>query len=545
MIRINKLLNWLDKYSLELTAGFLLAFLPLYPKWPLFDALPGYIVRIRLEDFLILGAFVLFLVQLIRGKTKLNQNPLFKPIVIYLIIGLLSSISAIFLTQTVPLETVHVGKLALHWIRRVEYMSLALVFFAAVTSRRSVYRMLGVFAMTGILVSIYGFGQKYLGWPVYSTMNREFAKGWRLVLTEHARVSSTFAGHYDLAAYTIVLLMLFAASIFVLPKKFKPLGYLGFVVMLGVMMLSASATSFVAYVVAVTGLCILFFRKVPLVQIGLTWVLIMATSFIGLRTLGSMYDRFAHVLKLDVAEEYLVENVFKRFDFNFDRQPPTKDIAQVTSPTDRPPTPANTGGGGDGLPGDVFEQIPLSFPEASLSGIPATAGTGQEGVGRDYSDTAYRVGLSSAIRFDALWPRALAAFKTNPLLGSGYSTLVKENVTDFTEAESTDNDYLRALGETGLLGLVSFMAILTIALYKSFRFFLKTTKPLDMLLAATFIAGLVGLMVNALYIDVFVSSKVAYTLWPLMGLMFGLIHIESIQVKAATKTKKAKKKLHA
>lgn len=529
--RIFRLLKWLDQHSLELIAGFLLAFLPLYPKWPLFEPLPGYIVRVRLEDFIILFAFVWFLVQVKRGKAILMGNPLFKPIVIYLVIGLVSSLSAIVITGTIPLEANHVGKLVLHWLRRVEYLSLTLIFFAAVSSRQSVKRMLLVFAMTGIMVSVYGFGQKYLAWPVYSTMNREFAKGWRLVLTEHARVSSTFAGHYDLAAYSIVVIMLFGCGIILAPKRFKPTAYIGFVVMLCVLLLSASATSFIAYVVGVSLLGLLFVRKLGWVKLALVWTLFMVTSVVGMRYIGSMYDRFAHVLRLDVAETYLVENVFSKVKFDWQSQRQTGGLAQIFSPTDKPPTPVvNLGGGG--VPNDVFEDIPLSFPEASLAGIPSTAGTGQEGVRREYSDNAANFGLSSAIRFDALWPRALAAFKLNPLLGTGYSTLVKENVYDFTEAESTDNDYLRALGETGLLGLISFVWILLFALYKSFKYFWKTTDPLVQLLMATYISGVVGLMINALYIDVFVSSKVAYTVWPLTGIVFGLIALESKRKKA-------------
>src|SRR5690606_22110013 len=133
--------------------------------------------------------------------------------------------------------------------------------------------------------------------------------------------------------------------------------------------------------------------------------------------------------------------------------------------------------------------------------------TGNEGKPRTYSATAETVGLSSAIRFDALWPKAFAGFKRNPLLGTGYATLLKENVTDFTEAESTDNDYLRALGETGLLGVLSFFGIIVWGIWSAWNY-LKTAKdPVIIAFTAAFIAGMIGLMINALYIDVFVSSK--------------------------------------
>lgn len=524
-----KLVSWLDKHGLELLAGFLLAFLPLYPKWPLFEALPGYIVRVRLEDFVIGFSLVILAIQVWRRQVNLRDNPLFYPIIAYLVIGFISSLSAIFITQTVPAETVHVGKLFLHWARRVEYMSLAFIFFAAVTSKKSLKRILAVFIITALFVSLYGFGQKYLSWPVYSTMNREFSKGWRLVLTEHARVSSTFGGHYDLAAFTIVALSFTAALILIAKPKNKIAFGALYLLVFATLLLTASRTSFVAYLVSITILCGLFIRTIGIKKALASWFIFMAVSVIGIRSFGTLYDRFAHLLMLDRLEAIVDEKLIARFkikphrSLNLDN-----DLSLVYTETDTPPTPAQptpdpSAQTDANLPPDVFEEIPLSFPEASLSGIPDTSGTGFEGNTRTYSSSAYTFGLSSAIRFDALWPRALEGFKTNPLLGSGYSTLLKVHTTDFTEAESTDNDYLRALGETGLLGFLSFYGIFVYALYRAYQAFNSTNKRLPAAYLAGFIAALVGLMVNALYIDIFVASKVAYTVWALMGLTFGLI----------------------
>ena len=47
------------------------------------------------------------------------------------------------------------------------------------------------------------------------------------------------------------------------------------------------------------------------------------------------------------------------------------------------------------------------------------------------------------------WPRAIRALKKNPLLGTGYSSITL----------ATDNDYLRLLGETGVLGFLAFLLI--------------------------------------------------------------------------------------
>ncbi len=518
---IARLGNWIDSHLLEIISGFLLAFIPLYPKWPLFDILPGYIVRVRLEDFVVALSVVTLIIQLLRQKASFRHSLLPKLIFLYWAIGLLSALSSIFITHTVPLEIAHVGKLFLHWFRRIEYMSLAFIFLAAIKSTASIKRILTIFLITTVLIGLYGFGQKYLQWPVYSTMNREFAKGWRLILTENARVSSTFAGHYDLAAFTVIATSVIATVIIFTKNKLRSAGlWIAYLIMFATLLLTASRTSFIAYLAAITGLCFLLLFKLGLKKIFLPWLLFMVISFIGFFSFGTLASRFAHfrvIERFDVTISNLADRL----------RPPYKpshyldisnDLQLVYTQTDTPPSPVQTPS--TDLPPDVYEAIPQNFPEASLSAIPATSGTGSEGKPRDYSTSAYQYGLSGAIRFDALWPRALAGFKSNPLLGSGYSTLTKDQVTDFTEAESTDNDYLRALGETGLLGLLSFFGIIIISLIKATKSLFSTSDPTLSIILAASISLLFGMLINAIYIDIFEASKVAYIIWAFIGLIF-------------------------
>ena len=135
---MRQLLHWLDENLLFLITGFLLAFIPLFPKLPLFEAIPGYIVRVRLEDFLIGFTLIVWLVQLIRKKAAFGPNPLAKPILAYLTVGVLSMISAVYIIPTVPNEGLHVGKMVLHFLRRVEYFSLFFVFYSSVKSIKQV-----------------------------------------------------------------------------------------------------------------------------------------------------------------------------------------------------------------------------------------------------------------------------------------------------------------------------------------------------------------------------------------------------------------------
>ena len=155
---------------------------------------------------------------------------------------------------------------------------------------------------------------------------------------------------------------------------------------------------------------------------------------------------------------------------------------------------------------------------------------------RTWSANAIKYGLSFAIRLDELWPNAIKGFLRNPLLGSGYATLNKKELYQFTEAESTDNNFLRTLGETGLLGFISFygsIVVLLIYLYKN----QKNNQNQQLKVAnLAFIAASVGLLLNASYIDVFASSKVAFTYWALAGAI--LAYNKLTVVNHAKKTKK-------
>lgn len=517
--------TWLERNLLFAISGFLLVFIPLYPKIPLADVLPGYIVRLRLEDLLLAAAAVVYGLWVLRGKARPRGNPLFPVIAIYLLLGLISGLSAIFLTKTIPMSWLHIGKWGLHWARRGEYFFLLFLFYDSVKSKGKLTLLTVLAGLVVITATIYGFGQKYYQWPVYSTMNREFSKGWRLVLTEHARVPSTFAGHYDLAAFLVLILPLTLAMAFYGISLVKWVGRVGFISGYILLILTASRASFIAYSCS-TVLFFIFLYKYRGWRFaagrGLMVGIFSTVVFLGF---GDLSGRFAQIINLSPLKN-LVENRIFKMDKNkqINYLVVTDQLALVADKTDAPPIPYQDWGGSgksggtdsgetaseSGLPPDVYQDIPL--PLATKSG-------GVVGVlykQRTYSDAAFAYGLSSAIRFDALWPRAIAGFKTNILLGSGYSTLTKERVEIFTEAESTDNDYLRSLGETGLLGFIFFFGGIVWGCRLLWQGQKKEKNLLKTMLLAM-ISGTFGLLINAIYIDVFEASKVAFTFWALMG----------------------------
>ncbi|AKM81485.1 MAG: hypothetical protein UT13_C0001G0523 [Candidatus Pacebacteria bacterium GW2011_GWF2_38_9] len=514
---------------LLIIASFLLAFIPLYPKIPLFDILPGYIVRVRLEDILILLAFSYYLIQLIRKKVSF-KNQITPWIFAYLCIASLSILSAVFLIKTIPPELIHVGKSVLHLFRYTEYFALFFIMFSSIKKTKDIKVIFYSLIFTVLSITVYGYGQRYWYWPVFSTMNREFSKGMVLYLTEHARVQSTFGGHYDLAAYLVIVLPIFYLLAINIKNKWQRRGlHLVHLLGLWLLVMSASRTSFLAYIGAVlAGLFFFSLTKPKFInKVGYffkkssLYILMVAVMMYAFG--ADMRERFEQVLQAypNVYEPYQKTQDFiaKQAEFISDPIAKIKEMRESKKPqngiafdntnldsvltaTDQQPVSTR--------PIDVYEDIPDQV--ASESGGVVTY-TEQP---RVWSDNALKYGLSFAIRLDELWPNAIKGFIKSPLLGSGYATLNKKEYYQFTEAESTDNNFLRTLGETGLLGFLSFygaVVTLLIILYKNQK---EQSKQLKIINIA-FIAASIGLLLNASYIDVFASSKVAFTYWALAG----------------------------
>ncbi len=543
----------LDDNLLLYLVGFLLVFIPLYPKLPLFDLMQGYIVRLRLEDIFIAITFVIWIIQLLRGKAKFPKNIFTFFIASYLIVGFLSAIDAVFVLHTVPLQAKHLFKLSLHYFRRIEYFSMYFFVYAAIREKQDILRLLKVSLVSLIGAIIYGFGQKYLYWPAFSTMNREFSKGMRLYLTAHSRVMSTFAGHYDFAAY-LMMALVFLIPAFWLVKNFwlkLTLALLSFFTYWS-LILTASRTSWLGYIVGLTAAAfILVFSKGWWWSFK-RWLSVVFLSILIMFTLGDLSDRFLQLVndpqtlarflpysssQIETQVVHIRRFTAKIHDFKekllspFESvEPPTNSIstdelAKIAAKSDQPPTPSKNKAEltNRPLPPDVTPKQDEIRRLAELKHATASATVSakpQKGGG--YSPNALKYGLSIAIRLDALWPRAIAGFKRNPLLGSGYSTLVKTKPNQFTQAESTDNDYLRMLGETGLLGALTFLMLPLLVIYFSFLAWKKLVNPKLKIVALGLLAATIALLVNATYIDIFESSKVAYTYWFLAALALKL-----------------------
>lgn len=506
----------------------LLAFISFYPKIPLVDLIPGYIVRLRLEDLFVVAACVVFAIQLLRKRATLS-TPLTTLYIYYAVVGALSILSALFIVITVPFNDVHILKMLLHFARRLEYFSLFFIFYSAIRSYRHV-RMF-VFGLVVILlgISAYGYGQKYMYWPVYSTMNREFSKGMRLVLTEHARVPSTFGGHYDMSAFVMFVLTLVLAVMYISKNKVEKFScVVVFVMGFWLLILGSSRSSFLAYLLSTSILTLL----VGIYKQSLWWTItrgavLLVFSLSVMVTLGDLSSRFSQLGIIQQVNRQLGALLKPATE-----QPKDSIAVDPIDKTDQlpisvtQPTPAGTQAPTATprvLPGDVYVDIPdIKTVTSTEDGKTVTR---YVSVPREFSDCTYRYGLSACIRLDTLWPRAINGFIRNPIVGSGYSTLTKSVKDEFTEAESTDNDFLRNLGETGILGVIGFYGGIGIYFYTALKALEKKHPPLVIALTLGIIAGSIGMLFNALYIDVFEASKVAFMYWAVMGVGFSALQL--------------------
>ena len=390
------------------------------------------------------------------------------------------------------------------------------ILFSATRNFKQIKTYLAVLFVVVLVVILYGYGQKYMGLPAFSTMNREFSKGIKLYLTEHSRVISTFGGHYDLAAFSMMTLLL-GVSLAVMTKKIWlklvlwPINGLNY----WLLILTVSRTSFGAFL---AGLGVLFFVlafKKGVLWSLFRWLVITAACITVAVFFGDMSDRMTQVisgmlLKGNIKIAHL-EKKQQRPVAKSDQPPVTEEEMVIEKVGDRKGQ----------VPADVeFEAVKKRATKSAETNEPMI-----EIEYPTYSENALKYGLSTAIRLDALWPRAWQGFKRNPLLGSGYSTLVKEKVEEFTQAESTDNDYLRLLGETGLLGFTTYLSIFVIMAVKIVKEYKKTKDSFLLAVLAAGLAMIVGLIINAAYIDVFEASKVAYFFWAFAGILIAAINL--------------------
>lgn len=467
--------------------GFLLFFIPVYPKFPLFEVSETY-VHVRLEDLFVAIIVGLFFLRLfLKRDFSFFKDTLSQLIGLFFAVGFISIVSALFITKNI------VPHLALlHFLRRIEYISLLFVAYGSFKNLKQLktYGWALLVATFGVIV--YGLGQKYFSWPVVSTMNKEFSQGMLLKLTWWARINSTFAGHYDLAAFMVMILPLSIIA-FIIAKKWisKILVFLLTILSYYILILTASRVSFIAYLVGVSLVLWVARQKIWLIPF-------LALSILGMVLSGDLGQRYAATFKIDLSFLSGVVIFQPRLLAQKPTVIPTPTLPAVlvtplpTKP--RAPTPTSTP-----TPTPTPTPLPIATASAEL-----------------FEPTALATSRSTDIRLKVEWPRAIRAFAKNPLLGTGYSSITL----------ATDNDYFRSLGEVGLLGTLAFMAIILEISRRIYFFLMSNLSTREERLIVLAIAGAgIGYFLNAIFIDVLESSKIAFFFWILIGIALKVIDL--------------------
>lgn len=454
--------------------AILLLFIPLYPKFPLVSV-NGTYVSIRLDDIVVALAVFVWLIHQIKNNFPVFKVKITKLFLVYFLAITISAVNAYLIYQTEPTNI-----LLLHLFRRFEYMSL---FFIAIDSVKKItdfHFVYTFFLISTALVTFYGYGQKYLAFPIVSTMNSEFSKGQLIQMNIWTRVSSTFAGHYDLAAFLSVALIIILGVALINKNIFVKI--FSFIVWLPAYQIFTFTASRVSTFAFLGGVCIVLFL------LKKYWWILPISGIVVFSIFNS-----------DDLNQRLLATI-----------PALKN--QFTQSTNKPTTPTPT------LiavtPTIVATNQPTSVPGQVVKPTPTIVRHQPE----EYPvvDADVGVARSGEIRFNAEWPRAITAWRKNLLIGSGLGSITL----------ATDNDYLRCLGESGLFGLISFGAIILFFIFKTLPLFFKKKSSVYDLISIIFFGGLITTLANAVFIDVFEASKTAYLFWIMMAMYYKSLTIK-------------------
>ncbi len=355
---MSKLLPQFNAISKYLIAAVLII-VPLFPKFPLINV-PGTYVAIRFEDILLLVLGLLTLVKILPDLKSFFKDEIVQGFLIFFGVGLLSVLAGTYLTHTVGLT---LG--LLHWARRIEY---AVPFFAGLTllAKEKVSENLDFYIKILLVVItvafLYGMGEMYFHFPVIITQNDEYSKGIALFFTPGTQLNSTFAGHYDLSAFCVLILPIFITLFFILKERIsKVILFAASGMGLWLLISTFSRTAQVAYLVSV-GLSLVLVRKIKAAVI----VVLISVVLIGLSS--GIQMRFLQ----------LFDSISGKLSFN------SPGLTVMAAENVVPATPV---------------------PVSTATPIP---------VNEDRSTT---------IRLNVEWPRAIRAFLKDPLLGTGYSSI--------------------------------------------------------------------------------------------------------------------------
>jgi hypothetical protein len=520
-------LRFLESKFLPIYLLFLVFFIPLYPKLPLLDVSFTW-TYVRLEDFLVAFAYLVFLVIVLARRPKLQEIPLFWWVVGFWGVGFVSTLVAIpFLENGDGYVTYKPHLVVINFLRRIEYMGLFVVYAYVFRDWIRIRKFLICLIAALALVVMYGFGQIFLGFCSFLTMNEEFAKGECLPLQVGGRVSSTFGGHYDLAGYLVLLLpIVFALALVQKERRTKLLMILVLILGFVLMLFTSSRISFAALLVSLGFVGFTQVKRKKILMWGILGLVVL-TLILGRNTIIERFSDTIRIRQVTVDPQNNNEILplpTTQKDWSGLPESDTAILIPFT-PVER----TNSAYRVYKYEKSEYEKLREMYPDMDITTIEVPNAeikeketeTKREIIeekrlleGNFERRWALVFDISFTTRVQGGWPVAWSAFLHNPITGKGYSTVTA----------AVDSSYLRALGEVGILGFVSFFGILVMFLVRAMAAVKKYrlwSVEWAMLLGVC--GGVIGLLINALLIDIFEASKVAFVLWMLLGVTVVLI----------------------
>ena len=83
-----------------------------------------------------------------------------------------------------------------------------------------------------------------------------------------------------------------------------------------------------------------------------------------------------------------------------------------------------------------------------------------------------------------------------------------------------------------MAGFLAFYGILAFVVWYAVKNFKAAKDPFAFATVAGLIGAIIGLLINAFYIDVFEASKVAYTFWIMVAILLATIRFSETSPKA-------------
>lgn len=442
----------MKRFSLDNLLLLAIALIILIPK---FDFLPvqGTTTSIRIEDFVVAFVYAVWLIWLLHHRSEFHLTWVHKLMLLVVGMGIISTGWGM-----IEGTVIYKGLGILNVLRRVEYFGMFWVAYSWLKRERLNYYIQFLLGLSVIVVVV-----DVLQWlkvlPMYSTW--EGYSGQTLYYEKSfAFVISTFAGHYELGGYLLLMIPLVLGLLW-LAKSWKQRAALA-LLLAGYYFAMYFSFSRAAYFAMLFELALLF------VLWQKYWLILLPVA--------------------DMTRVILLyfQGKYSRYQYS---------IGVVhTTPT---PTPAHQA---------------THAAMASHSAKPASLPTAQNRL-KLSPDTELTLDPGGAARVD-VWQNALHHFYQNPIIGTGYSSI----------GTGADNQYLRTLAETGLLGLAALLALIGYVIWRLFDASRRMINLVDRLFLLSLVAGIGGVMGQAILIDILDSSKVALFLWFLVGL--GLVIAE-------------------